>query len=284
MGIEIKITADTADEMRSEMRRLLGDGSPVYREPPIETQAFGPLPVMAPAFGKTDPATLPGGVRPEDFGAVGDGVADDTAAMQAAVNHAAAGTLAESPKRGRPRGSTKAALAAAAAPEPFVVRRYGGQIDSEHETAESAADRLRELMTDAADVAALDAVLSVNEALSEALPADQTHAITEAAESIRASLTAPAEEAAPPPVSIEPEVKPLLDLDKNPLTAITLNRRGAQNGVSAIVQRFGMVKAVGVLEKLELTKVSDITDDADPRLAALATEAAAMLGLPTVVA
>lgn len=268
MGIEIKITADTADEMRSEMRRLLG-GDPMHVE-----HRFSHVMAHSPPTADTFADMKPAGIA-----VVGT--------MPPPVAPLLPVEEPEPPKRGRPRGSTKAALAAAeaAAPQPFVVRRYGGHIDSEHETPFCAYDRLCELMRDAADVAALDAVLTVNEALSEALPAERTNQITALAEQLRASLSAPTEdEPPPPPVSVEPEVKALLDLDKKPLTAITLNRRGAQNGISAIVQRFGMVKAVNVLEKMEISKVSDITDDADPRLATLATEAAAMLGLPTVAA
>lgn len=215
-------------------------------EPPVAEQTFGPLPeTEAPAPAATEP-----------------------------------------PKRGRPRKATETA-----APVPevrYTVRRFGGDAESVHTDAQAAADRLLELIAEAGDPAALEELMQHNEAMVASLPdavASGVHTATHA-EMERLAPEAPLPEEPAPANDPEPPTHPAWPIGENkqPLYSVTPNRQGARDGICAIVTgpepKYGHAVGLALLGKHGVAKLRDITDDADPKHAAIATDAAALLGLP----
>lgn len=202
--------------------------------------------------------------------------------------------------RGRPKGTTATVMAARKAdPEPtmpapsldYVVRRYGGETDSEHATAKSAMARLIELVGAAGDLQALDELMDCNGDLVEALRADDAAEVQRVVEETRADLTPPAppqaepqpEPEAPAPAAPTAPTWPF-NQDNVTLTAITPDQKGGRDVVWAIATgaapKYGHLVALALLEQHGVQKLSSITDPADPRWAKIAEDGAKILGLP----
>lgn len=193
----------------------------------------------------------------------------------------------EPKKRGRPRGSTAAAVAArnatpapTEAAEDWLVRRFGGNRDTAHPNPASAAARLEELIGAAGDIQALDELMDVNGDLLEALPEELAERVTGMADATRESLKAPA---APAPEVVAAPSWPLAE-NREPLTVVQPNKQGARDVIMAIATgpapKYGHMAGLAVLSKFGVSKLSEMTDEADPRFAQIAAAGAELLGLP----
>jgi hypothetical protein len=162
------------------------------------------------------------------------------------------------------------------------VRRYGGETDSEHPTARSAMARLIELVGAAGDLQALNELMDANGDLVEALRADDAAVLQDVVENTRKDLTPAVEPQGGAPVQAAP-AWPLRE-NSEPLTAVTPDRQGARDVVMALATgpapKFGHAVAFALLERHGVGKLSEITDDADPRLGRIAADGAGVLGVP----
>jgi hypothetical protein len=200
--------------------------------------------------------------------------------------------------RGRPKGTTATVMAEraaaetppASAPGDYVVRRYGGQTDSEHATAKSAMARLVEMIGAAGDVQALDELVDANGDLIEALRTDDAEALQKVVFDTRATLAQPEPVAAPAPEP-EPVAAPApagpvwpFNQANETITSITPNENGARDAVWAIAcgqpPKFGGMVAMALLERHGVSKLSEIPSGDDPRWAKIAVDGAGVLGLP----
>lgn len=192
---------------------------------------------------------------------------------------------------GRPRRNSPAAEATAPA-LTWQVRRFDGHPDGGAFTdSGQATERLVELVHNAADIEAIDALVKANADLVTALPAERREEVNDAIARARAAVAQAAAAAQPGPAT-QPAAQPTpaapamawKDIDGNPMAAVTPDRRGALSVVKAIASgpapTFGFNVAKALLDRCGAEKVSAITDDADPRLAKIAREGAAMMGLP----
>lgn len=204
----------------------------------------------------------------------------------------------EPPKRrpGRPRkGETPAPAVTESDGEPvnpvvYLVRRYGGEADSEHGDPAKAVERLLDLAKEAMDPEAIEALSSANEGLIEMLPASTAEEVQDAFANLFASLDQPTaapavEPASPAPAANEGRASPAWPFGQNqqPLAAITLDAQGARDAIMAIVAgpepKFGLVVAQNMLAGKGIPKLSALPDGS-PIFAEVAREGAALLGLP----
>lgn|GEM_PF-4936660 len=204
----------------------------------------------------------------------------------------------EPPKRrpGRPRKSDAppAPTAADSDGEPvnpvvYLVRRYGGDADSEHGNPAKAVERLLDLAKEAMDPEALEALSAANEGLVEGLTPTMAEEVQDAFANLFASLdqpaAAPTPEPAPVPAAKPPGIGPEWPFGQNqqPLKAITADAQGARDAIMAIVAgpapKFGLDVAQKILAGKGIPKLSALPDGS-PIFAEVAREGAALLGLP----
>lgn len=282
MPVTITVTADCVEAVHEEIERIMWG-----RRPP-------PVVVLDPAnnLGAPTPGQMPSAMTPQT----------DPPQEVRAGDTIIVDMPPDSGKRsrGRPKGTTATVMAARKAdPEPtmpapsldYVVRRYGGETDSEHPTAKSAMARLIELVGAAGDLQALDELMDCNGDLVEALRADDAAEVQRVVEETRADLTPPAppqaepqpEPEAPAPAAPTAPTWPF-NQDNVTLTAITPDQKGGRDVVWAIATgaapKYGHLVALALLEQHGVQKLSSITDPADPRWAKIAEDGAKVLGLP----
>jgi len=194
----------------------------------------------------------------------------------------------EKPRRGRPPKVAAPEPSQGEAPaEVFLVRRYGGEADSEHETAAGAAARFTELLNAAGDAQAIDSLARANEELAEKLPVEIAEELAKRVDEAAAAF-APAEPAAPaePPKPAAPAWPMTRDTQNpQPLTRITPDFEGGKDALFAIATgpepKFGHMVGLALLEKHGVPKLSAL-EPTDPKVALIAREGAALLGLPVV--
>lgn len=193
-------------------------------------------------------------------------------------------------RRGRPPKSqqpTTIQEVAAQAPETvYLVRRYGGEADTEHSEPETAAARLIELVNNAGTLQALESLSQHNEALAEQMPEEIAEGVSAAFDQAFAALT-PQEQPEPaqpaPPAAAAPVAWPFCEDRKTPLTQVTLSWQGARDALFAIATgpkpQFGVPAGQKMLESFGVPKLSALAQD-DPKVLDIARKAAEMLGLP----
>ncbi len=216
---------------------------------------------LAEALAQFGNVPLPGG--PPPFSGEAMALREAPAVEQDGPAAPATETAAEGARRGRPRKNTPTAEAAQP-PAAYTVRRFDGQTDDDFTDSGVATNRLVELVHNAADPEALDALVKANAGLVAALPAERREEVNDALARARAALAPKTETPATPRPAMAWK-----DIDQNPLTVVTADRRGALNVVRAIAAgpapQFGFNVAKAMVERSGVDRVSARPGGAHPQ-------------------